>query len=118
MNDATKHISATNRIRACLSNCSLFWQRDWDPLTDALVRSSMVVILDVLGKHSSHVPLADYEQVVQAFFSYGSNPAFSEGIGSRRSAGSEYSFDALRLEYRIEGSSEFGVSVVDQEAHG
>jgi hypothetical protein len=81
------------------------------------MRPSFVVILDILGQHSSQVTLVDNEQVVKAFFSNGSNPPFRECVRFGCSTGSEYRFYAFSLEYPVEGSSELGIAVVDQKSY-
>ena len=58
------------------------------------------------------------QDVIQAFFSDGANPAFGEGIGIRRLKRGMDNVDTFRLKDSIKSLAEFGIVVVDQETSG
>ena len=80
------------------------------------MRPGGMVISGVFGQHVPQVTLVENQQMVQAFFSDGANPALRDGIRFGSLEGSQYAFEALRNNDVIEGSGEFGVVVMDEEA--
>src|SRR4051794_26861141 len=82
------------------------------------MRTCAIVIGNVLFENAVQVAFAEKEMVIQAFLTDGTNPAFSEGIGVRRLRRGEHNLDTFGAENSIESRGEFGIAVMDEEAHG
>ena len=67
-------------------------------LFDALMRSSLVVIGNILPHQTMQLVAMENEHIVQAFSFQTANEAFTDGIGPRRSFGGLDGFDAGGLE--------------------
>jgi hypothetical protein len=74
-----------------------------------------VVVLDVLGGHDFEVAPSEDEHPVQALAPDGVDESLREGVGPRRPDGRLDHRDALRGEDGVEGRSELGVSVSNEE---
>lgn len=86
------------------------------PLRDPLVRSRRVVVSDVLGKPSTHLPLGEDEDRVQAFAAYAPDEAFAEGVRFRRSNGRLQHPRAAGLGHHVENPVELVVAVAPRSA--
>lgn len=85
------------------------------PLRDPLVRSRRVVVSDVLGKPSTHLPLGEDEDRVQAFAAYAPDEAFAEGVRFRRSNGRLQHPRAAGLGHHVENPVELVVAVAHEK---
>src|SRR5262245_36495613 len=90
---------------------------NWCLLAEPLMRPGCIVISSVFGQHVDQVTLVENQQVVQASFPDGANPALRDGVGFGRLEWSQHDFDAFGDKDVIKGSREFGVVVMDEKAH-
>ncbi len=81
------------------------------------MRPRMVVVVEVGRQHAMKMPLAEDQELVQAFLADRANPALRKGIRIRRPHWPPNDRHILRRKDRIEGSRKLGVTVVDQETH-
>ena len=112
VNDAAQHITSPYRT-------FVIWRKaeHRSLLSDSLVWSLLIVVGDILGHGPVQMFLIDDDELVQALFSHGSNPAFSKGIGIwRLNRGVDHS-DMLRAEDCVKGSSECRITIMDQKTH-
>jgi len=72
-------------------------------------------VLDVLLQHCREVAGSDDQQVVEAFAAQGADPAFRNGVRSRRPHRSAEDADVGAGERRVEGGGELAVPIADQE---
>lgn len=87
-------------------------------LFDALMRPSMIVIVDIRGQHTMEMAFAQDQELVQTLLSNRTNPAFGERIRIGSPHWRPDDRNILRCEDRLEARRELGVTIVDQEAHG
>ena len=87
-------------------------------LVNALVRSSVVVLLDVRRQNSIQVTLVEDHDSIEAFLSDRPDPPLGKRICIWRPHRCPDDRDILRREHRIEGHRELGVTIVDEEADG
>jgi len=84
---------------------------------EAAMRSSPVVVLDVVGKDFLQVTPGEHKQVVETVLSYGAHPALGERVRVRGAHGGEDGLGVDRGEHVVEASGELAVAVSDEEAH-
>jgi len=87
-----------------------------DLLTDALMRSSVVVVVNVFLHDAIGMPFAQEDEVIQAFAPETAQETFADGIGLRCAIGSAEDFNACPDGNMLERSPIFAVIVADQEA--
>ena len=84
-------------------------------LVNALMGARSIVIFHKFMQNVPKMRGIEDQNMVQAFFSNGTNPSFSEGTCVVRLEGGVDDVETFRLENGIESLAEFGVIVVDQE---
>ncbi len=110
MDESAEDVLSTHRSRPISRRA---WLRRDE--FEASVRSSPVVMTDVLDENRLEVLAAEDEEVVQAVLSHRSHPSFGECIRARRADGGLDCLDADRSEHGVERRGELGVSVAHEE---
>ena len=79
VDDAAQHF-----VRFDLPGFCCCWTRNGCLLSHSLVRAGCFVVVDELKQNTLQVPLIEYQNVIQAFFTDSAHPSFSVGnrIGS------------------------------------
>ena len=86
------------------------------PLVNALMWSSMVVILNIGRQNAMKVPFVEDQEPVETLLSHGANPPFRERIRIWRPNGCAKDRDILGGEHGVESRCKRRVAIVDQEA--
>ena len=87
-----------------------------DLLNDALMRSSVVVVVNVFLHDAIGMPFAQEDEVIQAFAPETAQETFADGIGFRCTVGSAEYLNACPDGNVPERCPIFAVIVADQEA--
>jgi hypothetical protein len=114
VDDAAKDISALDRA-------SVLGLAVWDggSLVNALMRTRNVVItIGELAQHPLQMGIIENEEMIEAFFSGSTDPAFRERICIRSPKGDGENVVALANEDGIECIREFAIVIADQEPQG
>jgi hypothetical protein len=112
VDDAAKDIAALDR--ASVLGLSV---GDGATLVDALMRASNVVItVGELAQHPLEMGLVENEEMVEAFFSDGTHPSFSEGICIGSLKGSGENVEAFADKDGIESIRVLAIVVADEES--
>jgi hypothetical protein len=112
MDNATKDIAALDR--ASVMGLAV---GDGGALVNALMRASNVVIaVGELAHHPLQRGIIGDEEMIEAFLSGGTDPAFREGIRIRSPKGDGKNVEALADEDGIESIREFSIVVADEES--
>jgi hypothetical protein len=88
----------------------------WDRLTEPLMRSAFIEVLDVLSENASQVPFTEQQNVVKAFASEAAEEALHDGVHVRMQA--EDDLDAGALGDVVEHRAELAVVISDDEPWG
>ena len=113
VNQPTEHVASVDRWRRSLAvGCCGIRRIE----VESAMRSSAVVMIDVLGEDRLDVASTEDQEVVQAVFSDGANPAFGKRVRPWGAARRLDGLDADRGEYSVERRGELGVPVADEEA--
>jgi hypothetical protein len=78
VNGPSEHIESTD-----LAGIRMALPRPWCREQKSAVRASPVVMIDVFGEHGREVATRVDEEMVEAFLTNGSHPAFGERTGLR-----------------------------------
>ena len=97
--------------------CDVSYQRHRTLLVNALVRSCVVVILDVRRQNSIQVTLVEDQDSIEALLSDRPDPTLGKRICIWRPHWRSDDCDILRPEDRVERHRKLGVAVMDQESH-
>ncbi|WP_239377044.1 hypothetical protein [Frankia sp. Cj5] len=80
------------------------------------MRTVDVVVIDVVGHDSGEMPLAEDEQVVEAFAAYGADPSFGVGVRDWSLYRGADDREVVGREYGVDCCGELVVPVADQPA--
>lgn len=83
-------------------------------LRESLMRSGLIEIVLVFVQPIDQMRLIENEELIQTFFAHGSNPAFSVGIGPRRSKWRADDLNPFGLEDSVEAPTVFPIIIADQ----
>jgi len=117
------HFSGVVVDNATENTASTYWsltsrmEWNWGLVWNALMRSSGVVVMGVLGNNFPQVALIQNQQMIQTFLANTSHPTLRHCIGLGRMKGCPDDFEALRNKNRVEGDRELGDTVMHEKAH-
>jgi len=101
-----------------LANISMWRDRPtipfWDLLSDALMRSGLIEVVDIGSQDPLELPLLQNEQVIEALATHTAKKTFTDGIGSRSVIGRFENLDATRLGNPREGHAKFAIVVTGE----
>lgn len=82
------------------------------------MRASPIVVCDIFAHNPVQMPFIQYQDLVQAFFPDGPDPALCVGVGIRRSVRRVDDLCPLRRKGRVERLGELPIIVMQQKPDG
>src|SRR5215469_473016 len=110
--------AAQDREGDDLATCMLCWHCSGfllrTLLSDALMRSGLIEVLDIGIEHALKLLLLQDEQVIETLATHTAEEALADGIGTWSMIGRFENFDATGLGYPREGHAKFALVIPDE----
>ena len=114
VDEASEHVVTMDSERRGSGGISTRWYLEMD----ATMRALLVVMRDVLPKHSLEMSTTEDEDLVEAFCPNSPHPTFHVGISPGRSNRSPDDPDAFGSKHLVEAGRQLGVPIPDEELDG
>ena len=110
--------AAQNREGDDLATCMLYWHGSGfllrNLLSDPLMRSCLVKVVDIGSQHPLELLLLQDEQVIETLATYTAQKAFTDGIGPWGVVGRFEDLDAAGCGHTRETGSKFAITITDE----